>query len=342
MAENVKMLWGPAAGHAFGPKWNGDISQFSLASASHKVAIIFASPKTGNIDRIAFRIRAFSGVSVGRVSIVSIDGTTGDPTVTNYGGSSPGSFTPVANTNFSVALGTIATVTRGDILAVVIDLSSFTSGAVTIVSGAQAYTIGADCDSLPYITSTTGGVWTRDENMPAIGIHFDDDDWISANLGDYDAIAVTYASGVEVGFKFQIPFPTSVTGAQFILKSGIGSYTITVKLYDAADNVLESVSIDSDTLASLFGILDVDQLLAIWFTNSIAIIADTNYRITIQHNGASPINMLRHSNLPDANMRAGYPWSDGSRWSWTTRNGGAWTDDTLKMSMCGLFLDGIG
>jgi len=336
MAENVKMLWGPAAGHAFGGGWNSATGSLTMNDAiNDKVALIFYSPKTGNIDRIAFRTGGQSGTQVGRVSLKALDGATGDPTGGDYGGSAPGAWTPAANTDFSVLLAAPGAVTRGDILAVVIDLSGFTSGSVTVVYAASAFAIGGDPDGLPYVSTTTTGTWLRREDMPAIGIHFDDGDWISAQIGNIPG-SVTYAPGVEVGFLFQIPFPARCFGAEFTAEFQAG-FTFIAKLYDASDNVLAMQTYDSDAM-------DVggDRLLFLTWPSSVSLLANTNYRVTIQHDSGSAKRMLRHSRMPDAAMKAGFPWSDGSRWTWTTRSGGAWTETTTFMAMCGLFLDQVG
>jgi len=93
---------------------------FSLTSGKRQ-AYVFQVPKTGNISAVLLGLGSVTSAQTVRVTIQTIDGTTGNPSGIDYGGSVKGTYTPSANTTFEVTLGTPAAAVAGDVVAVVVE-----------------------------------------------------------------------------------------------------------------------------------------------------------------------------------------------------------------------------
>lgn len=151
--------------HAFFPAYHPTLSLSSdftfdaIDINSDLLAGVFQIPKTGTIDKVHYRTgtAVSSPVMTHRIELRTVDATTGLPNGagTLYGGSTSiavDASTYAANTNYTAAVNATGA-TKGDIAAVVFDLSAFTSGSFTQVRRVSDWlgtTIGGKANAFPY------------------------------------------------------------------------------------------------------------------------------------------------------------------------------------------------
>jgi len=123
----TSMPWGRAFGDT--PAY----TSLLIDASGEYVGFVFRVPKTGSIRNIGFRTGAVTSSQTLNVSIVTVDGS-GIPTSTAYGSMVAGTqAAPAANTGYVVTLGTDATATEGDLVAVKIQFDG-TIGNLNIQS----------------------------------------------------------------------------------------------------------------------------------------------------------------------------------------------------------------
>lgn len=128
---------------AFYPAYHSTLASTSeytfdaIATNSDLLALVFQIPKTGTLSKIHYRVGAkTSPLMTHRIELRTVNTSTGIPDAagTLYGSSTSitvDASTYAANTNYTAAVAATATV--GDIVAVVSDLSAFTSGSFGLV-----------------------------------------------------------------------------------------------------------------------------------------------------------------------------------------------------------------
>jgi hypothetical protein len=149
------------------PTWlqSGTVVNATFDSASDSLIAIFQVLRSGTIDKVHYRINGVtSPVGTHRIELRTVDAATGLPSAagTLYGGSTSitvNAATYAAGTNYTAAIA--ATVTAGDLVALVFDLSAYTSGSFTQLDRMGPYLGDAissnRVSSLPYgIRNTTG------------------------------------------------------------------------------------------------------------------------------------------------------------------------------------------
>jgi hypothetical protein len=163
----MTMVAAPIAPFPARPTWlqNAAPVNATFDSASDALIAVFQILKSGTIDNVHYRINGVtSPVATHRIELRTVDATTGLPSAagTLYGGSTSitvNAATYAAGTNYTAAIN--ATVTAGDLVALVFDLSAYTSGSFTQLDRMGPYLGDAissnRVSSLPYgIRNTTG------------------------------------------------------------------------------------------------------------------------------------------------------------------------------------------
>ena len=348
------MLWGPRVGFNSGPFYgkNTQRSIYTMSANTDWCSIVFMAPKTGNINTLRFAVDAQSGTQDMRAGIVEINTGTGVPTTTDVG--APGTFNPGPNYVQEVTLVTPAPVVRGSCYAIKIWPDSVSSGSVGIVHGIQllpdasiygSSPTGWEISELPYPVYWNGFSPIFAQIFPAIGARYDDGDWLLSNLGK-DITQPTYAAGVKVGSLFSLPLEVgtvNVFGAILAVQAGpsvaAATDTWTVTLYDALDNVLTQSTVINGIFKT--GVSDGDPpgvLLQVYFPDDVTIDADIDYRIVVEHDSASSLEMCNYIDLEINEMRDAFPWSDGSRWIFTAGGPGSWSFENTFMPAVAIWI----
>ena len=302
-------------------------STTTLNAGGNYIASIIRVPKTGNISAFGWFPSTVSGS--GKVELrAETVGTDGLPTGTLWGtNTNLAAIAPTSNTWRWDTLTAVAAVTRGDVIAFKLLYESGTSVAVrrwsNALYGFQGAPYGAINGALavPFI----GAVQYDDASIPFTGMLP-----ISSNT-----LTVTIAqSGTpdEAGLKFTVPMACTIAG--FGLAVGTAARTFDAVLYDGSNNVLASLSVDTDVAQN------ATAPGAFLFATPVTLTAGATYRLVIKAtSGASTITVTKF--LVDASgTRAALP--GGTDFLWTERtDAGAWTDTTTAVPQIDLLLSQI-
>jgi hypothetical protein len=221
-------------------------ANYVIDASGEVVVVICRVPKTGTLDRFEAYIEQVSNAPDNglRFSFQDVDLSNGQPdgvvdqSVTVASGSvvtgwmNPGNF------------GATRAVTRGDYLALVIDIPTFTAGDNVRVGQMTQ----SNC-RIPYGIGATSTKLAG--QLPIVALHYNDDSYgFFPTLPAINAAATeTYHSGTaggdEYGLAFMLPVPCTLN--EVIVRLSVAAAAdFDLVLYDASDSVLATLSYDDD------------------------------------------------------------------------------------------------
>jgi hypothetical protein len=323
------------------PFFPGTVANTVLDANSEATAFVFQAPKTGTIDRVGFRTATVTTGDTVTVSLQAVDASTGNPTGTLFGTNTSGTQVISAsddNVWFEVTLTAGASVTRGDVLALVVALPSSGSTGNMQITRAQTPFL----TQFPYGSNFTGGSWAKTTQGAGCGaLRYSDTTWpytlgmfpIASGNGPFGQSNSFSSSSTpdERGSKITMPFPCKVTGS-WARASGTTAGDFTMKLYDASNTLLASKTFDGDYNPVAGGVVwylfDTEVTLAAGDVVRITKLPTTTTATTIQ-------DMTYPTGLASASPL-------GATHVHTFRtDAGSWTDVTDKSTLCGLILSAL-
>jgi hypothetical protein len=323
-----------------------------LDSSSDKWAAVFQVPEDATITHLGFRYGARTGTPpTYRISLQSLDATTGFPDTTVLGGASPasGTFTPPADATWNgtwqwVALDNSYAAVRGQVLAMVIDHSSGTidasnrSSYTFEVSNANWY--GAGVWTFPYNVWDQGAGYAKRTGHPIFGVRT-----ASARYGFplesfYDTLSAA-TNGHRQAMKFTLPagwgstFKVVGVRGHFRLAHSVTS-AAKIALWSASSE-LQAISIDSDNVSSATSQIGMAEF---YFDEAslTELSFGTTYYIGVEVTNTIACE-LRGIQLDSADDLSAYP--GGDQFYFSSYNGSAWSDDQTVRPLCELILDDI-
>lgn len=314
----------------YGPHDTIAYDTMTIDASGELAAFVFRVPKSGNIDRISFTTHAVTTSETLSVGIYNLDGSGNPDTASAYGSMVAGTKTsPAAHAMYEVTLGTAATATVGNYVAVVIGFSS-TVGNLVIRRGTTG-TFKAGAYSASYASST----WTKSSRQPMLSVRYDDGTYW--NVGNCPALLyeqVDFNSNStpdERALYVTMPFDVTAVG---------------IYAYMDADNAMDAVLYDTDGTTALqtVAVTPVARESATegWtifpFTGTVLSSGGT-YRAAIKPTSTSTITYFGQTALSAAHL-ATMAWGANACLS-TRANAGAWTEATTKMPMIGLMVTAV-
>lgn len=308
-------------------------SSLTLNAASYKAAMIFQAPKTGSITAVIWRANSIATGCTLDVRLETVDtSANGDPTGTLVGTTTNGAevlTTGDGNSFRTTTLTLGASVTKGDLLAVVIAQPSSGSGSVQVGLFSDQSMQFPYCDL--YTTS-----WFKQAAVSMICALQYSDGSIECITGNMPVLVSTRtfnsSSAIdESGIKITLPFPCRVVG---FWVWGDFDAAADVILYDTdGTTTLASASINS--------FVRVNANNGIHFLTSSAtpdMLAAT-YRLTVLPTTTTNITLNELTTPTAAFMDA---LALGQNCILTTRaNAGSWTDTTTGRALVGLLVSGF-
>lgn len=305
----------------------------TLAASTTKSAFIFRVPKTGTLDQVEFMLDTTSvnhTTSVIRVSLQDVSLTTGDPDGTQDQfrdiGTLPASdnwTAPGLMTSDGTDTGTKRSVTRGDLLAFVVEYQTFTAADSAVVDTMDVSTT-ASFDKLAYSDLSTAGVWAKKPTaLPRMALKYNDGTY-ACPYGTWPIVGfagesfTSTSSPDEVGTLFQLPFPCKVSG---VFLSADLDGDADVVLYDTGGSAFTNgtVSLDKDVRADAN-----NGWLVAMFAADITLLANTDYRMSLRPSTSTAVSLGRYTTDSTA-IAAAAP--GGTHWRKTSRtDAGSWTD----------------
>lgn len=313
--------------------WAFDTTSFQI-NASGEVAVLVAkAPIAGTIDRFATIMSTVANTPDNglRFSLQGVSTTTGLQDGTIIEGTN--AFATVASGSVGPgwldpgAFATSHTVTRGELLAWVIDIPTFTAGDDVTTRGMSG--VGTNISNLPYSIRATN---TPSATLfPIIVAHYTD------NGGFWQQISpiIVPATGALAAVTFDADTTPDEVGAVFIptqpcrldmvvlpIGTDAAGANFEVIVYDGSGNALDTVSYDGDQLGVSGGgaVITLDH----WLSSSLTLAAGDTYRIVVK---PTTTNNVRINYLPIADAAIGAVPGKLANFYVTTRvNAGGWTD----------------
>lgn len=306
-----------------------------LDAAGESAAVIFQAPKTGSIDRVCFRTGTVTVGATVDVRLETVSATTGDPTGTLWGTATNGSRV-IADTDdnlwIEVTLTATASVTRGDLIALVVVAP--TGANLNIARNSTSDVIFG----FPFTDHFTT-VWNKATASPITAVRYSDGDY-PFMLGCLPLLLfptnVSLASNTtpdEVGNRIELPMAAVCEGLWFGVAAATPGGDWTVLLYDSANNVLASRTVDKDQ-----SIWTVGNPSVLRWAAPVTLTPGT-YRVTIRPDTTTASNYIATVTVPSGLMVA---MPQGDRVYRTHRtDAGAWADVATERTTIGLWLSDL-
>jgi len=298
---------------------------FVLDAAGEMAALIVRCPKAGTIDRFDFNVSTVTNSPDNglRASIQGVDAATGLPDGTVLGATS-NAFVTYAHTVTtgwkSTNFGEAVTVTRGQLIACVVDIPSFTaSDSVAILS------VNGNAAGFPYGISATST--KQGGSLPVFALHYADgyaavSPFLPGASAHADTVAYNVNTGTadEWGLAFSLPVPARLSAVSVVMAVVAGA-DFEVVVYDSdGSTALATLAHDGDVTVGT-GTATYTVPLA----SAITLAANATYRVTIRPTTTNNVT-LRY--LPFASLDLLATMDGGTAFYMTSRlnQGGAWTD----------------
>lgn len=319
---------------------------FLLDAAAEKLAGIIVAPKAGDIARVHFRTGTVTTGDTMKVSLQDVDPATGDPD----GGADQFRTQVIADADDNVWFrtglvtsdgtdtGTLRTVTKGQVLAWVIEFNSFVAGNLNLVGKAvlagQGPFVGRH-----YLDHFTAAWAKQTGSVQVAAIEYSDGSfaYIPNTFPATTQASITIGSAStpdEIALKFRLPFPARVSG--WYLAGNIAG-DADIVLYDSdGTTVLETQSIDKDIRASAANLTAAGT-----FATARTLTANTFYYLAFKPGATNCFPFFFTVDAtPGAVILNQISGGQDAHWAQRT-DAGAWTPDTLKRPVMGLILDGL-
>lgn len=316
-----------------------------LDGASEQIAWICAAPATGTIDAVGWHTATVTTGDTVDVRLETVSTTTGLPTGTLFGTNTNGAQVVAAaddNVHFTTVLTAGASVTAGDILAVVLK-NGTVPGVINIATILEWYHALVSTD-FPYRTEDiTGAGWSKAATNRGFAgfLRY-------TSGGTVPILAFTpVANGTSVaplstwstnadrrGIRFKLPFARQAVGFWAIVDLDNDAL---FRLYDSnGTGILASVSYDKDLRSGTAANLVVRP-----FAAPVTLAKDVYYRLTVQPNAAANIS-VRTFSVADATHLDAYDGGQDCHYTTATADPtveGDWAQTLTQRALMGVMLN---
>lgn len=330
-----KFVYGP-----MGARWariQTEVTHTSLNSATYKAAWWGYAEKSGSITKIHILLGANTGSPPSYLVAVQGINASGDPDGVDFGGSSPGTLTPVADSVNVVTLASPATVSVGDLIAAVVYPGSTPPDGSNYIRMITDPLLLGDGRSGSYT-----GTWVFQDLAAGatIALEYSDGDIVNC-LTTTKVVHYYFSSDSnpdEMGIKFSPLFGMTVNGIRFSIPYSYmyaASLNVSVLLYDGSDNVVASAVISDKDFV-------VDSYVNTVRFSPVSLAAGQTYRVTFRPNTTGSSGGMYVNKATFASESAKDSRENFAGFSATYRtDGGAWTDDPTTVLAMGLIVTAI-
>ncbi len=315
---------------------------FTLDANGELCGAVLEIPKTGNISKIGFRTGTVTVSDAIKISLQTVDDTTGRPTGTLIHADAYGIQASVAtNTNYWISLQNDVAVIRGVTVAIVVEFNSYVAGNLVMVSGVQyiPHYMG-----FPYVFSYLGAVWAFTAESPNFGLEYDDG-VIEPILNVFPAVNATTMSWDtndnpdRRGLRFSVPYNCRMSGV-FANIDLDGDADIEIYDSDGINLIPDgTISLDSNIRSGTSPRPFSRNLIT-----PIELTKDTFYRIVL-HPTTGTNMILYYLDVTDDGANEAMNAIDGGvNFHYTTCNGspsveGDWTQTATRRPLIGLMIN---
>lgn len=299
-------------------------------------------PKTGTLTKIAIRLSTVTTGDTLKISLQTVDATTGFPTGSLYVANASGTVVVGGGDDYvtkwvEINSGTGVSVSRGDVVAVVYEYDSYVAGNLTL------RVFGSGAQGFPYNAQNIGG-WAMTNQQANIAFQYDDTT-LETGPGVYGALFrfyKTYNNGDtpdRYGLRFKFPYACRLSAFTIY---GDFDGDINVKLYDTdGTTVLETVSLDKDLRG-----YTATRLSKSPFANFHELLANAYYRVVVLPTTATDISLYGYDVTDDGAVKGLSALQYGTDFCLTEASGnptveGDWTQTDTQRPYILLGLDQI-
>jgi hypothetical protein len=329
-------LW-PDPNRQLGSTTISTSTNFQINGSGQRLGYVFCVPRSGTCTRIGVRISNCASAVTSRLGLYTVDGS-GHPTSTLYGGSNFGTFTPAVATYSEVTLGAAATMTQGDMAAIVLEFDSTAGDMFVSCQGGTFYVYG-----LGYTARFNGTSWAKQVNGQTWFSHlyYSDDGGTYPDIACHPFTAIqatgTYnlntAGADEYAIKIAPPAACRVAGIWHNFATAAGANYEAI-LYDGTTAERTEV-MDGDHAASTA----INGARLVYFPTGYTVAAGQTIRAAIRPTTTTNVTWRRHPLFAaGAEQSLGLP--QGTCES-TRVDLGAWSDTSTNLPSIGLILDQI-
>jgi hypothetical protein len=344
---------GAGQGFFYPMPWSGaNVPGFGTALAmdatAEKVAFIVPATKSGTLDKFEFRLTTVTQAPANglKCSFQAVDATTGVPSgtplayrVVTSGLTANTWIVPGLLTDDGTDGGVKHTVTRGDLVACVIEFQSFTAGDnLTVTTSDDGGTTAQPFAGRAYHAHFTASWAKATAGAPVVALKYNDATYgpIPQGLPISSVLASAIGTGStpdELGTVFQLVAPMRVGGA-WVRVDLDGDADVV--LYDSdGTTVLESASIDKDIRPSTaaFGYF-------VPFDTDVDLLDATTYRMVVKPTTATTLTV--YGVTVNSAAIVGAIGGAGTAFHRTARtDAGSWIETTTIRPFVGLWVTGI-
>ena len=306
----------------------------SMDSASQVVGGVFRIPTTGTVLAIGFCCESVTTGDPYKGQLETVSDTTGLPTGTLYVANATGSLTVTAPGMkfFELNGGSGVSVTKGALVAGVIRSDTWVYGNTS-----WYFSVGGNSSQkFPYALSGSGP--SNATSSPHALLVYSDG--LVIPFGCYCSLGAPAGQSInsgttpdEVAQVVSLPYDCAIDGVYMMMETMQG--TVQVVLYDASNNVLESITVDNDQLGN--GSSTVPMF---WqFASEVTLTKDATYRVAFKSSNTTN-HAINNYELPDYGgtggpLKAYKMFSPGGKLYLSQRtDAGSWTDNDAKMLHC--------
>jgi hypothetical protein len=317
-------------------------STFVIDAADEKVAIICQAPKTGSIRKVIWRTGTVTTGATLDVRIETVSTSTGMPTGTLWGTNTNGSqVVSAGSTVYETQLTSDASVTKNDIIAIVIANPSVSFGNMQIVSLAGYSNTG----NFPYMATYTSS-WSGYSGTYQLVFLLEYSDGSYAyqphNSFASSITSTTFSSSTNPNhraLRFRLPCKVRVGGlwAQADMDGDMDLLLVADNWDGTNGNALARVVLDKDIRYGTSARAGRYML-----TSSVELAADTTYRVVIKPTTTTSLTSYHYSLGSNAQFAVTEMGIEAYLSTANNPTGSeSWTDTTTARIMAGLILDGF-
>lgn len=299
-------------------------STYVMDAAGEKAVLILQAPRAGTLDRFDFNVATVTNSPDNglRASFQGVSATDGQNDGTILGATNNAFVTyadPLTTGWKSTNFGETVTVTRGQLIACVLDFPTFVAADSVALS---SFAINA-ASGFPYGISVTS---TKNQtNLLVVALHYTDGyAFISTVVPGCNSTTSTGNFNVntgtadEWGMGFQVPFPCKLNMVTATISVAAGA-NYEVLVYDSADTVLATLTMDGDITQS-----SSTRAYSFVIQSELTLAINTTYRVTLRPTTTANLTMDYMGFAGDLMDTL----EGGSSWYMTSRlnQGGSWTN----------------
>ena len=312
----------------------------AITAASHKLAQILMLPRTPSgattITKVGFRTSAASNPQNIRIGLETLDAS-GDPSGTQYGGSSPAVQTGIAaNTYYRPTLVGAATPVAQDKIAIVAQFDSTVGNVNLTTHGTASPETPRHFGYMDHFVSS----WTKLTDGSVFSLEYDNGAYVNIDSAPWSSHSLTSVNSAstpdEYALRFKFAGPVRINKFWWAGVPLTASATVDIVLYDSdGTSVLETVTVDPDQMRALGNFL-----LVMPFAQEHSLTAATFYRLAVKPTSTNNVR-VRLPLFQAAAMLDSM--SGGQDFHLSTRtDGGTWSNTLNQRISMGVFLSGLG